>query len=72
MDFFKRNYATKMADKLYKYAQKYLAKYEINISRRTVAKYRKELKIYNKNVRKISRWDSERKWNDRRNYKKRR
>lgn len=32
MDFFKRNYATKMADKLYKYAQKYLAKYEINIS----------------------------------------
>ena len=30
-------------------------KYEINISRRTVAKYRKELKIYNKNVRKISR-----------------
>ena len=32
MDFFKRNYATKMADKLYKYAQKYLDKYEINIS----------------------------------------
>ena len=30
-------------------------KYEINISRRTVAKYRKELKIYNKNARKISR-----------------